>query len=438
MDAERRRLLVGAAAAFVGTITPNISLSKGADAGDSVGAPLSPWRPGHLEIHHISTGRGNCTLLIGPDGSSLMIDAGATADSLDVSTAPRPNGSLRPGQWIARYARRRLPSFNQRLNGFLASHLHPDHIGAVTADSPSAPGGGYRLTGVTDVAQELPIDVLFDRGWPTYDYPSPQQARFATNYIAFARSRDKLGLRNERIEAGRADQVRLSRATSGTGGTEVRILACSGRVWTGRGTESAATFPDLACLMTADWPQENMCSVGLRVAYAGFRYFTAGDLTANTFDGALPWADIEGATARACGAVNVAAACHHGYFDAVGASCVRELRPAAWIIPAWHITHPGMKPLERMFSDKYYSGPRDVFLTQVMPQALTVNWRFLESAKSTSGHVVVRVYPTGSYQIAVTDSWREDDRVLMRFGPYEASEQRAQSVGIAHPEYVCR
>lgn len=424
MDVSRRRLLVGAATAFVGGISAGVVSSKAGKVLDRIGAPLSPWRSGLLEIHHVSTGRGNCTLLIGPDGSSLMIDAGASAEDLDVSCSPRPSPSLRPGQWIARYARRRLPAFNQRLNGFLTSHLHPDHIGDVAPNCPKSPAGDYRLTGVADVAGDLPIDVLYDRGWPTYDYPGPQNAPFAANYIAFAKSRAASGLRNERLEAGRADQVRLSRWTSGYGSTEARILACNGRVWTGRGAESVATFPDLAHLGAEDLPNENMCSVAIRVSYGGFGYFTGGDLTANTYDGALAWADIEGAAARACGPVDVAAACHHGYYDAVGASCVRELRPGAWIIPAWHITHPDMKPLERMFSKRLYPGPRGVFLTQVMPQALRVNWRFLQRAKSTSGHVVVRVHPSGSYHIAVTDSWREDDRVLALFGPYESSKHR--------------
>ena len=67
---------------------------------------LAPWRPGTLEIHHIATGRGDCTLVIGPGGAGLMIDAGATADGTDFATPARPNASMRPGQWIARYARR--------------------------------------------------------------------------------------------------------------------------------------------------------------------------------------------------------------------------------------------------------------------------------------------------------------------------------------------
>jgi len=41
-----------------------------------VGEPLSPWRPGTMEFHHIYTGHGESVFHIFPDGTSLLIDAG--------------------------------------------------------------------------------------------------------------------------------------------------------------------------------------------------------------------------------------------------------------------------------------------------------------------------------------------------------------------------
>jgi len=40
------------------------------------GQSLPPWTPGTLDIHQINTGRGNSALLIFPDGTSLLLDAG--------------------------------------------------------------------------------------------------------------------------------------------------------------------------------------------------------------------------------------------------------------------------------------------------------------------------------------------------------------------------
>jgi hypothetical protein len=36
-----------------------------------------PWREGYLDIHHISTGSGNATFMVFPDGTTLLFDAGA-------------------------------------------------------------------------------------------------------------------------------------------------------------------------------------------------------------------------------------------------------------------------------------------------------------------------------------------------------------------------
>jgi hypothetical protein len=36
------------------------------------------WTAGYLDIHHISTGKGECMFAILPDGTTMMIDAGET------------------------------------------------------------------------------------------------------------------------------------------------------------------------------------------------------------------------------------------------------------------------------------------------------------------------------------------------------------------------
>ncbi|MDD2726949.1 MAG: hypothetical protein PHO17_06555, partial [Proteiniphilum sp.] len=37
---------------------------------------LTPWRKGYLDIHFISTGRGNASFILMPDGTTMLIDAG--------------------------------------------------------------------------------------------------------------------------------------------------------------------------------------------------------------------------------------------------------------------------------------------------------------------------------------------------------------------------
>ena len=72
---------------------------------DSATNVLPDWQAGYLDIHQISTGRGNAAFLILPDGTTLLIDAG----DLGVSRGPQeimqpmPNDSLHPAEWIVRY-----------------------------------------------------------------------------------------------------------------------------------------------------------------------------------------------------------------------------------------------------------------------------------------------------------------------------------------------
>src|SRR5689334_8766978 len=74
-----------------------------------VGAPLPPWTPGTLDIHQVSTGRGNAALFIFPDGTTLLVDAGAAGGN-SPETEPHPDASRSPGAWIVRYIRRHLPA----------------------------------------------------------------------------------------------------------------------------------------------------------------------------------------------------------------------------------------------------------------------------------------------------------------------------------------
>ena len=90
---------------------------------------MPPWSPGELEIHHIDTGRGNATFLLGPDGTTILVDCGASNDDLDVSAPTRPDASREPAEWVARYALRRARAANRTtLDYLIATHIHPDHV----------------------------------------------------------------------------------------------------------------------------------------------------------------------------------------------------------------------------------------------------------------------------------------------------------------------
>ena len=384
---------------------------------DVKGARLLPWKPGALDIHHIATGRGDAALVIGPSGQSLLIDAGASASPPAHSIPPHPNASRQPGEWIARYARRQLEAVNRSaIDVALVTHLHPDHLGDVEATSRSSKDAVYKLAGISEVDAYIPIRRLIDRGYPGYDWPTTSSAPFATNYVQYVRARIHAGRTVERLRVGAVDQLDTQDSDEAF---EIRAIAGNGDVWSGSGDQALPLVPPTASLATVDLPDENVLSAALRIRSGAFTYFAGGDLTANTFDGALPWRDVGTAAARVCGPVDVAVAPHHGMFDGLSGDMVRVLSPRAWIIQAWHASHPNLSALERMLSERLYSGPRDIFATGLTSAGELVNKRLTDRFAAKKGHIIVRVAPGGkSFQVVVTDNADENDRVVSVAGPF--------------------
>lgn len=405
----RRSLLVAAPALG---LAPSVGAQAVSPGLDQIGKTLTPWRPGTLDIHHLSTGRGDATLIVGPDGTTILIDAGA-ASRIDAATLPaRPNGDRRPGEWIARYIRRRLTETGgDRLDTLVVTHLHPDHIGGVGEDTPIEVGGRYRLTGVSDIAARMPIGRIIDPDFPDYGYPPFEDAISAENYVAFIRARVAAGERVERFQVGRADQIRLERGGSGPA-FEVRNIASRGRVWTGMRDAATAGFPARSDLTPADYPGENASSAALRLSFGTFRYFAAGDLTDWANAGARPWLDALTPAARIAGPVDAAVVPHHGLFDASGPAAIAALAARVWIISAWHASHPSASTLERLLEPRLYPGPRSIYSTDVSPAADLIAGRLTARLSSRRGHVVLRVEADGrAFRTVVTSAETEEDTV---------------------------
>ena len=411
---SRRQFTAAGLAACSARLLAQIGLES------TTGTRLPAWSPGELEIHHIDTGRGNATFILAPDGTTILIDCGASADALDVSAPPRPNGSREPGEWVARYALRcARAAVRTTLDYLIATHIHPDHIGDVKPGQKPDAGGSFVGTGVSQVDQLMPAAVVIDRSYPDYGLLEPLHAPFATNYLAWLDARAHSGKMVQRADVGSDSQVRL-RSPEKYASFSARILAANGRVWTGA-SGSRSIFPDLASLSPADVPAENRCSIALRLSYGDFSYFTGGDLTADTRDGRLPWQDVESAVAVACGRVEVAVADHHAYYDACGPEFTQRLDAQAYVIPGWHVTHPASAPLERLLGAWPGLPRHDVFSMEMLPANRLINARWLQQLKSTQGHVVVRVDAGGkSYRIFVLDSTQEDGVVTRVCGPYRS------------------
>ena len=420
-DLTRRRFLSASLALAVSRLLP-AQLEGGIENTLADSSRMEPWERGLLDIHHISTGRGNSVLIICPDGTSILIDAGAVKGPAEALADARPNSSHRHGEWIGRYALRHLSTAPRReLDYVVLTHFHGDHIGEVAPDSPIAPGGDYRLTGVSDVAELLPIRTLIDRGYPNYDYPASSADDSVKNYIRFVRAREKRGSKIEKLVVDSSSQIALQHSQSDFPNFSVRNLAANGEVWTGHGNETQNLFPSLSKLKPEEYPPENSCCIALRFDYGAFRYYIGGDLTCDTRFGTAPWLDVETPVAKVAGPVNVSALNHHGYFDATGPDFVRAMRSRIYILQAWHASHPALSTLDRLYSPILYSGDRDVLATGLTEAASLADARLSDKMLSQHGHVVVRVSPQGQqYQLLVLDDTKEEGTIKASFGPFAA------------------
>lgn len=398
--ADRARL-AAAGLALAGLLAWGVSSVPRAQVAPST---LAPWQPGTLDIHVINTGRGDAALLVLPDGTTLQFDAG---DGGHPVGSPRgvpalPDTSRPAGEWIARYVTRVLRPFREpALDYALVSHLHDDHMGAFP-----------------ELARHVPIRQLLDRGWPDYDdgiVPAPQGA---SAYVAFARATPS---RMARFEAGRRDQITLLRAAADYPDVVVQNVAVNGEVWTGVGQTTRSRFPDgWASLPPEQRPTENQSSLGIRVSYGRFDFYTGGDVPGRPRPGAPDWHDIETPVAQAVGAVEIAAANHHGNRDSTNPVFVAALQPRLWILQVWSADHPGHDVLDRMLSRQLYPGDRDVIATNVSPANRIVIGPLLDRLLASRGHLVIRVDRGGAYRVYVLDDSDESMRVMAVHGPYQS------------------
>ena len=399
--------------------------SVGQTAPFKVGDLLPAWSPGTLDIHQIVTGRGNANFMMFPDGTSVLLDAGDQGETDFASQ--RPDASRTPGQWIARYIGHMQAQVDAaappRLDFAVLTHFHPDHMGRIDGKEPTSRFGDYRLRGITEVAEDVPIARLIDRGWPDYGYLPPPQDGMFQNYRKFIEIQTRArGMQMIGARAGSANQLVPVRKASAAPGFEARIIAVNDRVWTGDGDATKTRFPSLDTIaVPEDRPTENMCSVAMRLKYGRFDYFAGGDIPGYPVPGAPAWHDVETDIARAIGPTDVHVVNHHGSIEEENLFWLATLKSRVMIVPAWSATHPSPDVLKRMLSKRVYPEERDIFITVFRTETqATIGARATQVA-SSHGHVVVRVEPGGArYWVVVLDDTAETYKILSVHGPYTA------------------
>ena len=368
-------------------------------------AYVEDWQEGYLDIHQISTGRGNVAWMIMPDGTTMLVDMGDLgADNYQQEIMnPRPSASKSPAEWVAQY----IENFSKPLEkgtktdyAFI-THFHGDHIGSLDNTAISHTGMAYKLHGITHLAELVDIDKIVDRGWPDYNYPSAEQVSSSNgglgNYTSFMKLRNDNGKTNEQFVVGSDTQFPLKYDPDSYPEFSVRNVAGNLDVWTGTGTGTSH--------MSFSTTDENEFSCAIRISYGDFSWYTGGDIKSSL---------TEDAVAKACGPTDVVVCNHHAYKDAMHNSFVRQMQAKAYVIPVWDYYHPEAEPLRWMLSTDLYPGDRMVFAAGLVENnriRLGENGEKIKPA----GHIMVRVYEGGdTWQVFVLNDSGTDYEIIYK------------------------
>lgn len=381
-------------------------------------AVLSPWQEGTLDIHLVSTGSGENSFVIMPDGTTMLIDAGVTGGNCF------PDSTKSAASTLASYIKRVSPD-KDKVDYFFLTHFHSDHMGLV---SKAVPGKhGYRLGGATEFTEYMQLGKVVDRSWPNYDYPSAEYIKKYSrgfiedykNWVGYQTSRK--GVKAERFEVGSRSQ--FVPVHSEVPGFEIYNIAGGGYISTGHG--------NLTRPLSAEDPalyDENMMSCAILVRYGDFTYYTGGDLPGSnsyikTFKDGKAVSDIikanpkvafrnfEEQVADLTGPVTAMKLNHHGCPDATTPYALWKMTPQVLCVFGSESKQPSPTTLTRI-SDPQYTSAHKVFPTTDRARASNGD-ALWDKAVQACGHIVIRVTDGGSrYQVFVLDSKDPDFPVI--------------------------
>lgn len=390
-------------------LIPAVFLTAGCGIeNDRVGQPLPPWQEGYLDIHAINTGRGECTLLILPDGTTLAIDAGEFSREPDSyrAVAQKPDTLTRPAHTYAAYMRHFMP-YGDSLDYMLVTHFHMDHFGQIEPEYGQSDIGDYVLSGVTALYEELPFRELVDRAWPAYDSLACQAMSKVSlaNYRRFVdHATTHRGLKASALRLGADDQFTLRHAPERYPDFAVTGLCANGCIWDGR---------QVVNCYEGEVPRENGASCGILVRYGAFDYFTAGDIGDNS--------RIEYPCAKAVGRpVEAMKSNHHLSPHTMSERMLSVLEPDVIVTQSFYVRaiQPDTAAIRRI-SERRGEGAGRMYFTNIDPSLTAAAPELYARSAGIGGHVVIRVAPGGrEYRVYLLDDSDMEYRIKQADGPF--------------------
>lgn len=384
----------------------------------SLAKPFSPWTLGILDIHHLQVGSSVSTFVVMPDATTMLIDAGdlnvpytlselsrqgPPLDTLNVK-APFPDESKTPIGWIIAYMQDFWPLQDSRnkktieLDYLLLTHFHSDHFGDGNTglwNRSKSSSGNYVLSGIPELASRVGVKKIIDRGFPSYNDPVDLRSlndKSMNNYLQFVKE-NKAAIIFEKFQVGSSEQIQMMK---GNGGKErgldfrIRIIKSSQQVAAPKGEPVPVhEIPGGDALKENLHGMENTMSAAIVVEYGGFRYYEGADQEViRNSNGDIIY-DTIGPTAKAAGLVDVATLNHHGH--GVSQDYINHTDPRFMILQGWASDQPPKKSMEMLAA---LPVPPRIFATDIFRERLDgLGPSLSKMFQSTSGHVVIRVYP---------------------------------------------
>ena len=379
---------------------------------------LRPWKEGYLDIHQISTGRGNASFMILPDGTTMMVDMGdmGNVSHFKQEIMPAvPSADKSPAQWVAQYVRHfsRPLGNDGKVDYMMITHYDSDHIGVLGE------------CGVSELDSLLHIEKIVDRG---YDYPTPEQAMSMNKwtlpgYLKTLEQRAARGLAYEKFVVGSDSQFALKCAPEKYKNFKIQNIYANGHLWTGEGLKTH----DLVIGEGEEYAQnlksmnENRLSCTINISYGDFDYHNGGDIQGSGPQSKRPWRNVEKFVGEFIGETDVVVANHHAYSDAMYEPFLKAVTPQVCIVPVWDYYHPQPSTLYNMLRcgiDGGHPAARDSVRYVFSAGSVGSNRERLGDDGQLilpDGHIVVRVYEGGDrFQVFVLNDRSLDYEIIYR------------------------
>ena len=383
--------------------TPNTPDTPSKDE-PQVGNTLTAWSEGELDIHTISTGRGECLFFILPDGTTMVVDAGEfsreTSDYKNVGQ--RPSASVRPTKVYADYIRHFMPKGATMIDYFHLSHFHMDHMGNLEKEYSKFTEGNYTLSGVTALYHLIPFREVIDRAYGQYEalaVNSMSEAALANYRVFLDYNISKKGLKASQFKLGAVNQFAMRNNADAYPTFRIENICSNCNIW-----ENGKAVDVYAGKSKA----ENAASCGFIVRYGDFNFLTAGDIG--------DYEDLEYRVARIAGQVDAAKAHHHLSPHSMCEKAMKVLRPQAMVATSFYVRE--IQPDKSKF-DYITAGGCDIYCTSVGESLLTKFPTDYAKCNATSGHIVIRVAAGGeSFMVYTLDDSDDLYRVTKIDGPF--------------------